>query len=325
MKKTFLIIFLILFFIPVSTFALCEGPIVPCGREGTPPCTLCHLFEIFNNILEFLLTCVVPIIGGAMLVFGGAVFLISGADPNLFAKAKGIVTATIVGIIIVFSSWVLLNTFLTFIGIAEWVGIDEGGWTIVCAYSSGNGGGNGGGQDGGDGQTIRWCGDCLKTDSQGNCVSKETTTWGELANDPNYTFNCKGENQRCYEGECKTCEGIVAPDGLGGVGCWYKGTGAFRETCDNVCSGHGGCVPGDWRDDTECTVMKELLAGEGGCSSCGEAETIVGWSYVCDNGAPYIYIDIFGNRLCKYRCSNKAQSCSEFAPGSNPRACICNF
>ncbi len=134
MKKNLLIIILILSIFPFSTQAICEGPIVPCGREGTPPCTLCHLFELLDNILRFIITCLVPIVSVLMFTIGGVLFILSQFDIvslGIFIKAKGTVTAVVVGLVVIFIAWVFLNLFLSTIGIAEWTGLGSW-WEITC-------------------------------------------------------------------------------------------------------------------------------------------------------------------------------------------------
>ncbi len=141
MDKKFLIILLLLvLLVPDKIFAICEGPIVPCGTSETPDCAFCHIFTLINNILMFVLTCMVPIVGAAMLVWGGFIFLSAGPSPGKVEQAKGIITAVVIGIVIIFVAWVFLNSFLTTIGVAEWTGfIDnpdtseiEGWWQIQC-------------------------------------------------------------------------------------------------------------------------------------------------------------------------------------------------
>lgn len=137
---TILSVLLFLFLVPSQTFAICEGPIVPCGRAGTPSCTLCHFFELLNNIITFIFTCLAPVTAGLMLVLGGFYFLAGGVDPTKLGEAKKIIWAVVIGLIVIFIAWVFLNTFLTTIGVAEWTGfIDnpatpevEGWWEIQC-------------------------------------------------------------------------------------------------------------------------------------------------------------------------------------------------
>ncbi len=131
MNKKILTILLFFLLVPGQIFAICEGNLVPCGREGTPPCNLCHLFELINNILSFVLTCLVPIVGAIMLVWGGFTFLSAGSSPGQVEQARNIITAVVIGIVIIFIAWVFLNTFLSSIGVAEWTGL-ESWWKIQC-------------------------------------------------------------------------------------------------------------------------------------------------------------------------------------------------
>ena len=134
MKKIFLTILLVSIFFPFYAQAGCEGPLVPCGREGTSPCTLCHLFELLDNILRFILTCLAPLVAVLMLTFGGLLFVLSQFDIvslGIFVQAKGIVTAVVVGLVIIFGGWVLLNAFLLTIGMADWTGLGTW-WEISC-------------------------------------------------------------------------------------------------------------------------------------------------------------------------------------------------
>ena len=128
-KKSLIILLLFVLLVPIQSFAGCEGPIVPCSGAN---CRLCHIFVLLNNVLAFILTCLVPIAATIMLVWGGFYFLGSGAKPDDISRAKGIVTAVVIGLVIIFVAWVFLNTFLTSIGVAEWTGLEEGWWNIRC-------------------------------------------------------------------------------------------------------------------------------------------------------------------------------------------------
>ena len=116
---------------PSQVLAGCGGPIVPCGTSTTPPCSFCHIFALLNNIISFVLTCLVPIIAGLMLIIGGFYFLIAGPDPGKINQAKSIIFAVVMGIVVVFAAWVFLNTFLTTIGVSAWTGLDNW-WQITC-------------------------------------------------------------------------------------------------------------------------------------------------------------------------------------------------
>ena len=86
--------------------------IVPCGREGTPDCNLCHLWHLASNIINFLtFNLAIP---AAVLLFvaAGVIFLISGGSQERVSLAKSIFTNTIIGLVIIFCSWMLIDTLV---------------------------------------------------------------------------------------------------------------------------------------------------------------------------------------------------------------------
>ena len=79
-----------------------------------------------KGIIDFLLlppTGVVFIIGVLMLVVAGAMFifgpLISPDNPKLVSQAQSVMTSVVIGLIIVFAAWMLVNAFFALIGVAE--------------------------------------------------------------------------------------------------------------------------------------------------------------------------------------------------------------
>jgi len=121
-----------------QVLAACPTGIVPCGTPDCP-CNFCDIFKLIHNIVNFLLLpCslnnnipLIPAIAGLMFVIGGLYLLIAGGRPEMFSKAKSILTATIVGLVIIFLAWVFLNTFFDYIGVAEWTGLGSW-WQIDC-------------------------------------------------------------------------------------------------------------------------------------------------------------------------------------------------
>jgi len=132
-KKFLPTVILVFFFLSLAgqTFAICEGSLVPCGGTGQPTCQFCHIFVLINNIISFILTCLAPIVAGLMLVIGGLYLLAAGPSPEKVSQAKSIITAAVIGIVIIFVAWVFLNTFLDAIGVAEWTGLKTW-WEIKC-------------------------------------------------------------------------------------------------------------------------------------------------------------------------------------------------
>lgn len=118
-------------FLAGQTLAICEGPIVPCGGEGNP-CQFCHLFVLFNNIIKFLLTCFAPIVAVLMIVIAGLFLLFSRGNPEMFKRGKEIITAVVIGLVIIFIAWLLVNLFFTVIGVSSWTGLQSGWFKIEC-------------------------------------------------------------------------------------------------------------------------------------------------------------------------------------------------
>jgi hypothetical protein len=133
MKKIFLISFLALLFLIPN---LIQGAgLVPCGGPGEPACQLCHIFVMLDKIIDFLLLPpdgIVPIVATLMLVIGGVMFFFGGANPETLSRAKSLLTSVVIGLIIIYASWLIINLFFQVIGVQSWTGLEEGWWSIEC-------------------------------------------------------------------------------------------------------------------------------------------------------------------------------------------------
>ncbi|MBL7155480.1 MAG: hypothetical protein ISS88_03210 [Candidatus Portnoybacteria bacterium] len=108
------------------TAGFITDPIVPCGGETQSDCTLCHLWELASNIINFIsFNLAVPM---AVLLFiaAGIMFLISGGNQEKVALARSIFTNTIIGLVIIFASWLLIDTLLKTIA----TGAFSGAWNV---------------------------------------------------------------------------------------------------------------------------------------------------------------------------------------------------
>jgi type IV secretory pathway VirB2 component (pilin) len=126
MKK---ILILALLFLILNTGTAQAAGLVPCGGHGEAPCTFCHFFVLINNIIDFVMIKLVPTIAVLMLIIGGVMFFFAGAKPDVLNQAKGIITSVVIGIIIILSAWVIVNTVLTKVGIIDTPSILE--WNKV--------------------------------------------------------------------------------------------------------------------------------------------------------------------------------------------------
>lgn len=123
MKKFF--ITLVLLAIPLSVLG--DGGLVPCGPGTGVDCELCHLFVLFNNIIQFLMINIIPLLAVLMFVWGGVTFYLAAGDPTGVTKGKNIIKSTLIGLVIVYMAWSLVGIFVTAIGAGEYVG-ESGVW-----------------------------------------------------------------------------------------------------------------------------------------------------------------------------------------------------
>jgi hypothetical protein len=129
-KNLLKISFLVFLFL-TPNFIQANG-LVPCGGPNEPPCQICHLFVMLDKIIDFVLFYIVFPVAILLIVIGGGMFILSIGKPEYINKAKSILSSVIIGLVIIFSSWLVVNMFMTGIGLAEWVGGGDGWYRINC-------------------------------------------------------------------------------------------------------------------------------------------------------------------------------------------------
>jgi len=136
-KKSSLVVSLFIFLIflgaytinnsPLVGNALAQGQLIP--RASGEDCragdaTYCGNY-ILNDFIALAINVARLILGlvGSltliMFVYGGIMFLISGGSSEKVAKAKNILVAAVVGLIIVFSSWLIVRFVTDTLGTTE--------------------------------------------------------------------------------------------------------------------------------------------------------------------------------------------------------------
>lgn len=167
-KKLFLVFFLIFvfFYFSSSFIEAAYTGLVPCGcvawdKQGRccaqsardehgeitcieqgVPCQFCHFFVFFKKIIDFVLVDIVPVLAILILAIGGFMYIFAylfpeGAlggesGPGLVSRANKLFISVGIGLIIIFSAWLIVNTFFMVIGVAEWTGLKEEWWKIDC-------------------------------------------------------------------------------------------------------------------------------------------------------------------------------------------------
>jgi hypothetical protein len=128
LKKTILIATLLIVFFSGLSIASGAGLIpdasgVPCAAGSATDCgnyTIDDFVLLAINISQWVLG-IVGTLSLIMFIYGGFIFLISAGSSESISKAKKIIIAAVIGLIIVFSSYMAIKFVLKSIGI-DWNG-----------------------------------------------------------------------------------------------------------------------------------------------------------------------------------------------------------
>jgi len=122
MNKIFLsvIVFCLLsiIFAPVLARAAGEG-IVTCGNDASDPCTIGDFFDMLGKIYEFIVKNIATPLAIIALTVGGVMMMISAGNPNLMGNGKKIMYAAIIGLVLVWCSWLIIDSVLKAVGYTE--------------------------------------------------------------------------------------------------------------------------------------------------------------------------------------------------------------
>lgn len=113
-----------------------SGGLVPCGGTGCP-CTLCHFFEMFKNIVDFIVFRIVPLLAVLLIMIGGFMYIIAFINPSeggseMLNRAKSLFKSVVVGLFIIYGAWLIVNLFFMVIGVNSWTGLESGWWHVNC-------------------------------------------------------------------------------------------------------------------------------------------------------------------------------------------------
>jgi hypothetical protein len=102
------LVFCVFVITPVLVGAEEPTGIVPC--DG-PDCGTCEFVELGNNILRFFITLAVAV-AGLMFAWGGFTMVTSAGESGKVSEARGMMTSSVVGLVIVLSAWIFMDTLL---------------------------------------------------------------------------------------------------------------------------------------------------------------------------------------------------------------------
>lgn len=122
------ILFLVSF--PIYTHA---AGLVPCDGLDCQPC---HIYAGFSNIINFIVFTLTPPIA-AIMILASSIILIFGGSESARTAGKKMLTSVVIGLIIIYTSWLVVNTIIRTLAKRSdgWV---PSNWnTIQCSSGSG--------------------------------------------------------------------------------------------------------------------------------------------------------------------------------------------
>lgn len=85
--------------------------LVPCGGSGEPACGWDEFNQLIEKIMNFMLIIAIPI-AIVVIIYGGFLFMTSGGSEKRIADGKRAIFAAIVGLAIVFGSYIIITTVI---------------------------------------------------------------------------------------------------------------------------------------------------------------------------------------------------------------------
>jgi hypothetical protein len=114
--------------------------LVPCGGTGEPKCNICHFFQLLQKIISGASISVLAL-AALFIVIGGIIILSSAGSPDKASEGKRMISYSIIGIVICFGAWIIINTVMNAL-----VSQEKMPWPwnkIQCVPTQTNGGGDG--------------------------------------------------------------------------------------------------------------------------------------------------------------------------------------
>jgi len=238
-----------------------EG-LVPCGKsekgpdedEGvTKPCQLCHLFVMLNGIINFVLIDILPWVVILMILIAGVMFYFAGGNPSLLLQAKKLITSVVIGLTIIFCSYLIIGTVLTVLGVQHWTTLDQ--WA-------------------GSGVFIVDC--PIEENGSGTQTPTPTPTPGTLPGDYDDPLECEEAGYYWHNGECKEGEPSQLSGSGSGIDPYSQELLEITANCseiDQIAVG-GECIPTD-ANKTEVVGSGNITADDKGytCTFKGKIES----------------------------------------------------
>ena len=95
-----------------SLINIAKAAIVECGPGYPEECGKEQFIGLLHNLMKFAIEIAIVIVGFAV-VYGGVMIMISAGSEERASKGKKAMTASVTGIVIIFTAWLIVNTLIT--------------------------------------------------------------------------------------------------------------------------------------------------------------------------------------------------------------------
>lgn len=98
--------------------------LIPCGKNcddpdttwvETQPCSLCSMILMGQLLIEFMLK-ISAVAAILCIAFGGILYIFAAGNQGTIEKAKSIIKYVLLGFVIIFVAWALVDTILAMFG-----------------------------------------------------------------------------------------------------------------------------------------------------------------------------------------------------------------
>jgi hypothetical protein len=233
--------------------------------DESAPCTLCHIVLMGKNVIDWI-TKLMVIIAIVVMVAMAIYYIVSAGNSGMIETAKKGIIASLVGVAIILSAWLIINTVLFLFAGSSFVSgfVTDGAFNFTCDTTSSaktsslQSAGSGGPSGGGSGTTPPGSGTCSVITTANNpcsvaalantCFSQENSRISQLCN-----VESRGEpNSQSGTDVCINYEKRSFSGGLFQINVFSNGA-MLSQSCANL-GNKGSCA--NRRADGVCLGWK---------------------------------------------------------------------
>jgi len=90
-------------------------PLVQCGREGQPICTLEDFWGVdglVDRLIQFGIFYIAIPVGVALIIYGGILMATSGGNTSRVQQGKTVIKSVVIGLVMAFGAFLLVRTIM---------------------------------------------------------------------------------------------------------------------------------------------------------------------------------------------------------------------